>query len=323
MTQGVRFVQPSQTTSLGIPAAVDKPAQLPTGRTEPHIFPCPTNTAGLARMKGQKRNSSHPSQVVTQSTPGLPTVPANASESAHPLATPKSTSPLTAPQSSYNLTAPQVTYSLSVPQSANHLAVPMSSHSLAVPLSTIPLNVPQSTYPLFASQSTHSITASLPTCQVIAPQSSALVSTSESTCHIPAQQSTPAGPAQQSAIPVRTTPIAPLQMLTFNIDGHLYQLSQSSQAGETSVQSTAAPSNVPYTTQRYRKRKLEKEKEGIVKRKYDRKKTPTCKQCGQERNSPVHVQYFMNWYCGATATISFEDWKSEMTRKGYGRKPKH
>ncbi|KAH3712202.1 hypothetical protein DPMN_071885 [Dreissena polymorpha] len=36
-------------------------------------------------------------------------------------------------------------------------------------------------------------------------------------------------------------------------------------------------STIPYTTQRYRKRKLEMEKEGITKRKYDRKKVPICK----------------------------------------------
>ena len=306
MTQGVRFVQPSKTTSLGIPAAVDKPAQLPSGRTEPHIFPCPTNTAGLARLKGQKRKSSNRSQVVTtESIPAQPTVSSNAPESAYPLTTPKSTSPLTAAQSTCSITVPQLT------------------HPLAVSQLTCPHTAPQSTYPLISPQSTYSIAMSQPPCPVIAPLSSAVVSASQSTCLIPAQQSTPAGPAQQSATPVRTTPIAPLQTITVNIDGQSYQLTQASQAGAMLVPSTVVPSDVPYTTQRYRKRKLEKEKEGIIKRKYERKKTPTCKQCGQERKPPAHVQYFMNWFCGATATDSFENWKKEMTKKGYGRKPKH
>ncbi|KAH3712187.1 hypothetical protein DPMN_041979 [Dreissena polymorpha] len=81
-------------------------------------------------------------------------------------------------------------------------------------------------------------------------------------------------------------------------------------------------SNIPYTTQRYRKRKLEMEKEGITKRKYDRKKVPVCKQCGQDRIPPDHVQYFMNWFCRSTATQSFEDWKTEIMKKGYGKKPR-
>ena len=152
VTQGVRFVQPSKTTSLGIPAAVDKPAQLPSGRTEPHIFPCPTNTAGLARLKGQKRKSSNRSQVViTESTPAQPTVSSNAPESAYPLTTPKSTSPLAAAQSTCSITVPQLT------------------HPLAVSQLTCPHTAPQSTYPLISPQSTYSIATSQLPCPVIAP----------------------------------------------------------------------------------------------------------------------------------------------------------
>lgn len=312
--QGVRFVQPSQTTSLGIPAAVDKPAQLQTGRAEPHIFPCPTNTAGLARMKGQKRKSSHHSQVVTESTLAQPTVPANAPKSDYPITTCKASSPLAIPQSSYDLNAPHSTYPLAVPKSTATLAVPLLIH---------PLSAPQPTYSLIAPQSTYSLAGSQSSCPVIASWSSAPVSTPQSTCPIPAQQSTPAGPAQQSAIPVKTTSIAPLQLLTVNIDGQSNQLTRTSQAREMLVPGTAVPSDVPYTTQRYRKRKLEKEKEGIFKRKYERKKTPTCKKCGQERKPPSHMQYFMNWFCEASAATSFEEWKGEMAKKGYGRQSKH
>jgi len=264
LKQGVRFETPPQTISRGIPAAVDKPAELPTGRTEPHVFPCPTNTAGSAKMKGQRKKSSKSSQVVT---------------SAQPTAT------VNAPESS----------------------------SLVAAQSTSRPSVCHSTCTITASQSSSSVAA---------PLSSATVSSCQNTFNLPAQQSTPAGPVQQPAVPFMATPTAPLQMMSVNIDGQLYQLTQTSQAREMSVPSTAVPSNVPYTTQRYRKRKHEKEQEGIFKRKYDRKKTPTCKKCGQDRIPPTHIQYFMNWFCGVTATTSLEDWKQELSKKGYGRKNK-
>ena len=292
VTQGVRFVQPPRTTSQGIPAAVDKPAQLPTGRTEPHSYPLPTNTAGSARFKGQKRKDSRRSQVVTtQSTQVQPTVSPHA-----PALTPQSTPPIVVPLSTHSITAPRS-------------------------LSTQPLIVPQLTYPLIASQSTYSMTASQP-CPFFAPQYSAIVMNPQSSCYIPAQQSTHAGPAQQSAMPVRTTPLAPLPLLTVNTDGQSNQLTQASQTHQMSMPSSTVPSAVPYTTQWYRKRKLENEKQGIVKRKYDRQKTPTCKHCGQDRIPPSHVQYFMNWFCGATFTMTFEEWKDILIKKGYGRKPK-
>ena len=173
VTQGVRFVQPSKTTSQGIPAAVEKPAQLPTGRAKPHSFPLPTNTAGLARFKGQKRKDSHRSQVVTtQSTPAQPTVSPHAPD----------------------LTTPQSTPSLAAPLSKHPLDVPLSKHPLSAALPTQSLVVPQSTYPHIASQLTHSLNALQPH-PFFAHQYSALVTHPQSSCYIPAQQSTPAGPA--------------------------------------------------------------------------------------------------------------------------------
>lgn len=286
VTQGVRFDQPPQTTSLGIPAAVDKPATLPTGKAEPHSFPCPTNTAGLARMKGQKQKYSKWSQVVTiQSTPAQPTVPTFASVSAFPLSTPKSTSPSATTQSTYHPIASQMTYLITVPSLSDPYAVPQSNPLLTVPQSTRPLTVPQLTYSLIAPQSTYSLSAIQPR-PVFAPQPSALMSNPQSACIVPAQQSTPAGPAQQSATPVGATSFAHLKMLTLNIDGQPYQANQ---ARDTSIPSTAGPSDVPYNTHMYRKRKLEKEKERIFKRKYERKTVPTCRHCGQERTPPSHV----------------------------------
>ena len=260
VTQGVRFVEPPKTTTLGIPAAIDKPKQLPTGKTEPHVFESPTNTAGLARFKGHKRKPV----VTSQRTPAQATAPVVATEPAYHTCR----------------------------QSSNQLAASQPKYSLA------------------DSKSSH---------LVIASDSIAPTPTSQSIFHMPPQQPTPAEPT----IPKQTTPVMPLQMFTVNIDGKSYQLTQStSQVCEMSVPSTAVPSNVPYTTQRYRKRKLEKEQQGIVKRKYERKNQITCRYCGQERKPPNHMQYFMNWYCVTTATISFEEWKDELTKKGYGRKPK-
>lgn len=68
LTQGVRFVQPPKTTSEGIPPPLEKPPQLTTGSAEPHAFTCPTNTAGTARMKGQKRKPAQRTTVTSQST---------------------------------------------------------------------------------------------------------------------------------------------------------------------------------------------------------------------------------------------------------------
>ncbi|XP_023811165.1 uncharacterized protein LOC105354341 isoform X1 [Oryzias latipes] len=80
-------------------------------------------------------------------------------------------------------------------------------------------------------------------------------------------------------------------------------------------------SSTPYTTQQYRKRKMEAEKMGIMKRKYIKKtETITCSKCGGNRQPPSHRQYFGNWFCEATETQSFDNWRAELQKRGYGKK---
>ncbi|KAK1888653.1 Halotolerance protein 9 [Dissostichus eleginoides] len=84
---------------------------------------------------------------------------------------------------------------------------------------------------------------------------------------------------------------------------------------------TSGQSNVPYTTQQYRKRKEEREQSGSGKRKYV-KKTDTiiCKKCNKDRKPPAHLQYFGNWYCQQPETQSYEDWRAVLEQRGYGEK---
>lgn len=80
---------------------------------------------------------------------------------------------------------------------------------------------------------------------------------------------------------------------------------------------------VPYTTQQYRKRKLEKERTGTgtVTRKY-MKKTDVilCSKCKKERKPPSHRQYFGNWYCEESDTQSYGEWRAVLEKRGYGKK---
>ncbi|CAJ1069328.1 brefeldin A-inhibited guanine nucleotide-exchange protein 3-like [Xyrichtys novacula] len=79
---------------------------------------------------------------------------------------------------------------------------------------------------------------------------------------------------------------------------------------------------LPYTTQLYHKRKhQEEEKTGKTKRSYTRKtSTITCKQCQKERDPATHQQYFGNWYCQATATMTLAEWRATLEARGYGKK---
>ena len=127
LQQGMRFVSPMQTTSLCITAAVDKQAELQTGRTEPHDFPCPTNTAGSAKIKGQRKKSSHSSQVVT---------------SAQPTASPESGS----------LNAAQLTSPPSVCHSTCSITASQPCCSVAAPLSSATVSTCQNAFNLPAQQ---------------------------------------------------------------------------------------------------------------------------------------------------------------------------
>ena len=235
VSQGIRFDRPPQTATESLPPAVDRPTQLPSGKTEqPHTFPCPTNTAGTAKIK-ERRRTGPPSAS-----------PSNPESEIHVIAT-------------------------NVPsQSARMEKQPNPTHTPGIP---------------------------------------------------PSPQSTPVEIPPIPILPVSPAPSVPLQTFTVTIDGQSYQLTQSSQPAVSSL--CPADCTVPYTTQRYRKRKLDQEKAGIFKRKYTRKKEPSCKFCGQARTEPTHRQYFMNWWCAATATCTFDDWKAEMLKKGYGKKAKH
>jgi len=81
--------------------------------------------------------------------------------------------------------------------------------------------------------------------------------------------------------------------------------------------------SVPYTTQRYRRRKMEQEQEGIVQRKYVRKTdVVVCNKCKKDRKPPSHRQYFGNWFCQDSSPVTFDEWKHEMVARGYGKKKK-
>lgn len=80
---------------------------------------------------------------------------------------------------------------------------------------------------------------------------------------------------------------------------------------------------VPYTTMRNRKRKLEKQSDGTVFRKYIRKSAGIiCGKCGKERTQERHKQHYGNWFCADTATQQYEDWLASVMAKGYGKKTK-
>ncbi|XP_062399917.1 uncharacterized protein LOC134089490 [Sardina pilchardus] len=76
--------------------------------------------------------------------------------------------------------------------------------------------------------------------------------------------------------------------------------------------------SVPYSTQRYRKRKWER---GTHTRKYvKRRDVVICKQCQKERKPSTHVQYFGNWYCEETSTVKLSEWRKNLAARGYGKK---
>lgn len=73
---------------------------------------------------------------------------------------------------------------------------------------------------------------------------------------------------------------------------------------------------IPYTTQVYRKKKAEEEKQGIFRRVYKQTATgKTCKKCGQPREQPSHQMYRGNYYCSKTAEETVEAWRARMQAK--------
>jgi hypothetical protein len=77
---------------------------------------------------------------------------------------------------------------------------------------------------------------------------------------------------------------------------------------------------VPYTTQRYRKRKAEEELVGRHRRKYIKVKPyKNCARCGGIIEKPSHRNYFGNSFC-AINDGNYEEWKEQFRDKNYGRK---
>lgn len=88
-----------------------------------------------------------------------------------------------------------------------------------------------------------------------------------------------------------------------------------------STQTQTSSQAVPYTTQQYRKRKEEREQTGTVTRKYVKKTDVIlCRKCKKERKPPSHLQYFGNWYCEASETQSYGEWRAALEKRGYGKK---
>ena len=77
---------------------------------------------------------------------------------------------------------------------------------------------------------------------------------------------------------------------------------------------------LPYSTDRYKKQKIEKEAMGIFKRKYNKTaEYRRCGQCGKDVKSYGHVDYYKNIYCPEKSTQSVEEWKAPLKVK-YARK---
>ncbi|XP_041859650.1 uncharacterized protein LOC121651452 [Melanotaenia boesemani] len=85
----------------------------------------------------------------------------------------------------------------------------------------------------------------------------------------------------------------------------------------------STPQAVPYTTQQYRRRKMEAEQAGISKRKYSKKTDIiVCSKCQKDRKPQTHRQYFGNWYCEETETQSYEEWRALLEKREYGKRKK-
>ncbi|XP_026110190.1 uncharacterized protein LOC113083135 [Carassius auratus] len=90
-----------------------------------------------------------------------------------------------------------------------------------------------------------------------------------------------------------------------------------------SAQTPTSGQDVPYSTQQYRKRKLERERTGTVTRKYVKKTDVIlCRKCNKERKPPSHLQYFGNWFCKESETQSYDEWRAVLQERGYRKKKK-
>ncbi|KAK3097145.1 hypothetical protein FSP39_006793 [Pinctada imbricata] len=74
--------------------------------------------------------------------------------------------------------------------------------------------------------------------------------------------------------------------------------------------------DVPKSTIRYRKRKVEEEAKGLKRRIYTRKcNERLCKKCSLPLQSPQHKQYMGNLFCELSEIITYEEWLSNLKQK--------
>lgn len=73
---------------------------------------------------------------------------------------------------------------------------------------------------------------------------------------------------------------------------------------------------IPYSTQHYRKRKLEKEQAGEPKRSYIRTASVTvCRKCGGDKTKGGHKQYYGNIFCPVSCEETYDKWKTQFGSK--------
>lgn len=113
----------------------------------------------------------------------------------------------------------------------------------------------------------------------------------------------------------------PNQLVTF-LPSHVPVLPMPSLPASLSQPPPSAP-EVPASMMSYRRKRLQKEREGHVQRqRYNRKSGTTCKQCNKERLPENHRQYFGNWWCQEKAEQTHEDWMEKLREKGVGKRRK-
>lgn len=84
--------------------------------------------------------------------------------------------------------------------------------------------------------------------------------------------------------------------------------------------STIMP-QMPYSTVHYRKKKIEAEQVGKFKRAYHRKTIVTaCGKCGEDKKGGGHHQYYGNIYCPTKMDMPYDEWKTGLKDKGYGKR---
>lgn len=85
----------------------------------------------------------------------------------------------------------------------------------------------------------------------------------------------------------------------------------------------AAEPELPRSTMAYRRKRIQAELQGSVRRqRYNRKEGTICRQCGQQRLAESHRQYYGNWWCRETSHVTFEEWVDRLKEQGKGKRQK-